>query len=526
MRGQAGLAGAMTALVLLGTGSAVARADTYCVHDPAVCPGESVETLSEAIRRAGATDGSDAILIGAGTFIESFSTLGTRGITITGAGRDQTVLVAPAGTGGAVVDREDTVSGLTIEARDGSASGLEVAGTARDIAVLGPARGVTVRVYNGGTLAQARITVRASDGIGVQTLGPQRMTLEDLRISGPSGASAVRGIAVAGVTTVRRSIVTAGTPIDVQGASIDLSDSVADAVGAGSASLRVQGADAAASASATNFTATNGSALGTVVVDGAQHTASLVLDSSAIGTIQRSASSGSANVTLSYSAYQGVRESGGGSTTLLDGNLPGGDARLRGGGADAVPQYGSALIDAGNPGAASTTDVVGASRVADGDGDGRARRDIGAFELQAPPAKPAGAAPGGQNGTTGNGTGSGGGPAPASDAIGLARIARAALSADGRSLRVKFSCLSASPCDARIAAAARLRGRLLDAGSASGRVHAGSRTVFVLRLSSAARRALRGRTTAPVQVSATVTAGTQRAVLGIDRSLRVPRSLR
>jgi len=54
---------------------------------------------------------------------------------------------------------------------------------------------------------------------------------------------------------------------------------------------------------------------------------------------------------------------------------------------------GSPLIDAGEPGALaagqSTVDLAGLARLVDGNGDGEARRDIGAYEYQ-PPAPPAG----------------------------------------------------------------------------------------------------------------------------------------
>jgi hypothetical protein len=57
-------------------------------------------------------------------------------------------------------------------------------------------------------------------------------------------------------------------------------------------------------------------------------------------------------------------------------NAAGGDYRLR---AD------SPLVDLGEPDVAQGLDLDGNPRVADGNGDGFARRDIGAFELQPPP---------------------------------------------------------------------------------------------------------------------------------------------
>ena len=52
----------------------------------------------------------------------------------------------------------------------------------------------------------------------------------------------------------------------------------------------------------------------------------------------------------------------------------------------------SKLVDAGDPGTAQGTDLDGNPLVADGNGDGIARRDLGAFEV---PAAPTGGGPGG-----------------------------------------------------------------------------------------------------------------------------------
>jgi hypothetical protein len=85
-----------------------------------------------------------------------------------------------------------------------------------------------------------------------------------------------------------------------------------------------------------------------------------------------------------YSDYPGA--TGGPGNLSLDPGFAGpGDLRLR---------AGSPLVDAGRPGALDAgephEDVLGFLRAADGDGDGTARRDMGAFEQQPAPPSAAG----------------------------------------------------------------------------------------------------------------------------------------
>lgn len=76
-------------------------------------------------------------------------------------------------------------------------------------------------------------------------------------------------------------------------------------------------------------------------------------------------------------AYEG----GIGDRTGIDGNLAGGPGDLEATLGDFTPAAGSPAIDAGESSASTpATDVFGAARTADGDGDGTARTDIGAVE--------------------------------------------------------------------------------------------------------------------------------------------------
>lgn len=89
-------------------------------------------------------------------------------------------------------------------------------------------------------------------------------------------------------------------------------------------------------------------------------------------------------VTASHSAFASSVEMHGGSAPV-----PGSDANVAGApmlDANLVPMPGSPLVDAGDLAAVTgDLDLAGEPRSADGDGDGVAEPDIGAFELQPPP---------------------------------------------------------------------------------------------------------------------------------------------
>ena len=77
---------------------------------------------------------------------------------------------------------------------------------------------------------------------------------------------------------------------------------------------------------------------------------------------------------------------------------------------------GSSLIDAGDPATPDGTDLDGNTLVTDGDGDGSARRDMGAFELPAASTPPGGGTQGGPTGgQTGDAPSPGSSPRPAAD---------------------------------------------------------------------------------------------------------------
>jgi hypothetical protein len=123
------------------------------------------------------------------------------------------------------------------------------------------------------------------------------------------------------------------------------------------------------------------------------HTASVTLDSSIVRGVEtslwRSALAGTANLTALYSDYDPatIVDTGAGALAIGPGNIN--SDPLFAGASDFHLLAGAPAVDAGNPASFSdTVDLDGQPRVTDGNGDGDARRDMGALERAgiAPPA--------------------------------------------------------------------------------------------------------------------------------------------
>lgn len=114
-------------------------------------------------------------------------------------------------------------------------------------------------------------------------------------------------------------------------------------------------------------------------------------------SLYRTGSSGVATLSAEYSDFNpgtvtDNNTGGAGIISLGDGNVNVAPGFVDAAGGDFSLASSSPLIDAGDPaalgGEESTTDLAGNPRVVDGNGDGTARRDIGAFEYQPPPPPP------------------------------------------------------------------------------------------------------------------------------------------
>jgi hypothetical protein len=97
------------------------------------------------------------------------------------------------------------------------------------------------------------------------------------------------------------------------------------------------------------------------------------------------AGAGQLKITASYSDYDPSGNVSGGNASIVETNVSNvGDARfVDAAGGDYRLLPGSPLIDTGDPATPQGLDLAGSPLVADGNGDGDARRDPGAFEFQA-----------------------------------------------------------------------------------------------------------------------------------------------
>jgi hypothetical protein len=237
-------------------------------------------------------------------------------------------------------------STVTLE-KHGPTLGVQVGdggGTVRHSSVLA---NFPVAVDRGGLIERSRLE-GGSGGVGISMNGTIRDTLITV-----DGAAAV-GLMAGAVTG-------ADANVDADGLTI-IGPSTPDSIGAGASSPV---------AWQSKLTLRNS------VIRGFGHS---------LGAVSSGPSGDSANVTASYSAYDRSNPFLSAKlATINESNITNvSDPGLT---ADYTLAPGSPLIDAGDPNAGDGLDLNGNSLLVDGNGDGIARRDIGAFEFQpAPPA--------------------------------------------------------------------------------------------------------------------------------------------
>ena len=419
---------ATTLMIMLAVAS-TAGADTFCVNRPGCAdPGHNFTTIQQAIAAAQANNPAsppaspDSILVGDGVFHEAVTDgAADNPVDIVGSGprtegggtlieRDAGASVRTVSLGVALGGRASTIKDTTIQVASGNGnSGLLTAGEAENVVVVAatspspPTNSVGISV-NGNGLTPIRDAKVDLPGVatGVQM---HLAKLEDSLVKASTG--------LRGDGTIHGSTIEAN--LGAQSTELKLEDCV----------LRISGPNGIAlSAVGIGFNVFNRVIARHVTAIGDSDPTSLAVRAEAAGStsnnsanvdirssilrgfatnFKRSAvnsmtNTGTANLSIAYSDYDSsipaVDNGGLGTFDDTTGNTSA-DPGFRSA-ADLHLAPGSALIDAGDPASPDTggskpdsiLDFDGLSRKFDGDGDGVARADIGAFEFRPEPPQP------------------------------------------------------------------------------------------------------------------------------------------
>ena len=414
----------LLALLALLVAPAAAGATTYCVNKASCVSagGVSEPDLQTALTTAAGNPGSDRVELGPGFYSRAagFSYAAADPVQIVGSGAQgdwtgsatvlgdgtlnpssETVLAVLSGT-------PSTVSDLGIQLPSGTGNaniGLALTGaTADGVIVRGAAQaaiptGVTL---SDGAFVNGRVEALSSFGTGVNAVSGSLNRVADSTVDGDADA------VVAGAGTslrVERSrlradsaslVVWPGTNVSVDSTSMGFRDVTAYLPT--TAIYFLNGSGGNSSVDAHNLTLLgdgNANSVGVLMQLNFSRTISLNLVDSVISgypksIVRQTAVAGArTDLTTDHSAYAPITDTGTVAGTLSENARlsiadPGfldpahGDLHLR---------TDSPLVDAGSsgPGGGSATDLAGQPRVADGNGDCTAVRDIGAYELQLPP---------------------------------------------------------------------------------------------------------------------------------------------
>jgi hypothetical protein len=453
------LPAAATALVALAL-PAMASATDYCVHTS--CGGTHVDSIEKAFGEAAMADDADRVFLGDGVYTAQtslgFSYGGSGPIELVGAGQQSTVLTAPPGNGAVLTlqgGAGTSVHDLTIKLPEyANGQGLYTLNDARRIQVTEdsaqshPREGV--RLIWGGTLEDSVVTLPRDDSnTTAVSFGAGGGTIRRSTINAATGV-----LSWYGDSTIEGSWVT-GTDYAVRALNkvTNIRSSWIRMAGLYGTGIRADTQAASTTVNADGVTVTTQPAPDVV---GVGATTSLAPAQSAQVNLTNSivrgggaplwagaTGPGEATVAASYSDYDPTFNNTSGDKArarIIEANVSNvGDEGFVAGLAHRLLPT-SNLIDAGDPATPQGLDFDDNPLVADGNGDGIARRDLGAFELQPEP-------------VDGGGQAGGGGPAaditaplvsgfrasPATFAIGRARTAVAARTARGTRLRYTLS---------------------------------------------------------------------------------------
>jgi hypothetical protein len=409
-------AAASTACLTLAL-PAVASAKDYCVFPNVGCGGVNAANLETALDQADNDPDADRIFLGAMTYVApttsgfDYSQSGAP-VEIVGKGAGQTVLTSPSGASSVLRlfgGEGSSVHDLRIRIPDNVAhlfAGLSTDDAARRIDVIEESQQLNqrqgVRLENGGVLEDANVTLGGTPQTTAVWIDAGGGTVRNSTMAAYLGVASAHGgtiersrfvasgvavVAGGNVTTVNSSVVRLGGLSGVgiyaspqPGSPATINADGLTIVGPGHASIHAAVANTySAPAETADISVTN----------------SIIRGSSLVAT---ASGAGQARIAISYSDLEpGGNEINGLNASITEANMSNvGDAGF------ADPLLGdyhllpsSPLIDAGDPSTAQGGDLDGNPLVVDGNGDGTARRDMGAFEFQTGVAGPGAPPPAG-----------------------------------------------------------------------------------------------------------------------------------
>lgn len=406
------LAGAAL-LPLAAVVPAHAVAPVICVGNPTGHCDDTAATITAALVKAAANGPGTTVLVGPGTYSDGPYYL--YDVALKGSGQGQTIFTLPANASKQtyLTAEKSTVEGLTVKlaAADSSQDTGIVASEGsdvHDVAVDGAGTFNAVAVKGSDSIvSSASISMPlGTDALGVFAEGGLAVT--DSTITAHTGVrhsnAETDRLARVRINTTNRGIDTDWGTVEADSVLIDLGTSAGTGLWAGNYNASsaakaivgkhvsiVGGGDGSRGvvAWAANQNAVQQSTiwLYSSIVEGPEKDMVVTAGTAQLGTA-------SAKIVASYTSY----------TSWLATTQPGGVAQVLSGAGrlDVDPKFvdpgagdyrltpGSPVVDKGDPAAGGVIlDLAGNARVVDGDGDGTAVRDMGAYELPTPAATPA-----------------------------------------------------------------------------------------------------------------------------------------